>query len=116
MKHTSGPWHWINRPDGHWWLGTLDRGMLVVMDFTRKGMNDAQPRFAVWEGENRERLGGLMKAADKLEVSQHPDAQLIALAPEMARLVSEMRCLYKAPEVANEMCGHCTVCKVKQLS
>lgn len=80
---TAGPWHWIRRDDGiH--LGTLDRGMLVVMDFARLGTQGAQPRFATWVGAERERHGGLMKKAMEFEsVEESPDARLIAAAPEL---------------------------------
>lgn len=42
-----------------------------------------------------------------------PNAHLIALAPEMAGYLSRMRCVYKAPEVSDEACGHCIVCRAK---
>jgi hypothetical protein len=41
------------------------------------------------------------------------DARLIAMAPEMAEYLSRMKCCYKAPEVAHEICGHCIVCRAK---
>ena len=42
-----------------------------------------------------------------------PNAHLIALAPEMAEYLARMKCCYKAPEVAGEVCGHCIVCRAK---
>lgn len=66
---------------------------LTVMDFVRWGMSNAAPRFNV---ERRENLN-VMTRADELSVSvrgrehhsdwfrdiDHPDARLIAAAPEM---------------------------------
>jgi 7-cyano-7-deazaguanine synthase in queuosine biosynthesis len=52
----------------------------------------------------------------KQRVAGEHNAAIIALAPEMAEFLSRMRCCYKAPEVADEMCGHCIVCKAKLLS
>ena len=83
MKHTPGPWQWFKRADGAVYLATPDRGHLIVMDFIRFGMQQGQARFAVWEGEERERMGGIMKPTEKLDVNEHPDARLVAAAPEM---------------------------------
>lgn len=82
MKHTPGPWVW-SRVGGELMLHTPDRGMLVVMDFVRKDMYGAQPRFATWQGEERGRLGGALKGADALNPVIHPDARLIAAAPDL---------------------------------
>jgi len=83
-KHTPGPWVWTQRLGGK---GTNlvhpHRGWLVVMDFVRLGMMSAQPRFAVWKGDERENMGGIMTKASELEVHKHPDALLIASAPEL---------------------------------
>jgi len=65
------------------YLRTPDRGKLTVMDFVRMGMRGAQPRFAKWDGENRDRFGGIMYPAKELDLNAHPDARLIAAAPEM---------------------------------
>jgi hypothetical protein len=82
MPHTSGPWNWYKNQNGVY-LATPDRGHLIVMDAVRKGMNGAQLRFATWEGEERARMGGLMVKADDLDVANHPDARLIAAAPDI---------------------------------
>lgn len=43
------------------------------------------------------------------------NARLIAMAPEMAAFLSRMKCCYKAPEVADETCGYCIVCRAKKI-
>lgn len=83
MNHTPGPWNWYVRSDGQVYLATPNRGHLIVMDFVRKGMNAAQPRFAVWDGDERANMGGIMVAADKMNVSEHPDALLLKAAPDL---------------------------------
>lgn len=89
-NHTPGPWQWFVREDGVVYLGTPNRGRLIVMDCVRKGTRFAVPRFAHWdgmtEGKPRERLGGIMSEASD-DVAAHPDARLIAAAPEMYRLL-----------------------------
>lgn len=82
-KFTPGPWQWAKYDDGRVYLATPDRGRLIVMDFVRKGLNSAQPRFAKWEGGQRERLGGIMYSASEMNLAEHPDAALIAAAPEL---------------------------------
>jgi hypothetical protein len=86
--HTPGPWEWLLMGDLRPLLGTPDRGRLIVMDFCRLGMQAAEPRFAVWPGQMdgapRERLGGTMRRASELvHADKHPDARLIAAAPDL---------------------------------
>ncbi|HSZ58577.1 MAG TPA: hypothetical protein VK797_23115 [Tepidisphaeraceae bacterium] len=79
-KHTPGPWIWQSFDGGEtFFLGTPDRGRLMVMDFVRQGFNRATARFAIREGDK----GGLMKAATLETVESFPDARLIAAAPEL---------------------------------
>ncbi|WP_130617958.1 hypothetical protein [Dyella amyloliquefaciens] len=97
-KHTAGPWEWRTNA-GRVYLRTVNRGGLYIMDFVRKGMQGAQPRFAVWKGEEREKLGGVMHGADEIDIRLHPDARLIAAAPDLLASLIEMRDLFDL------MCG-----------
>lgn len=88
-QHTPGPWHWFERQAGRPYLATPDRGQLYVLGFERKGMQGAGPLFAHWpgieDGAPRERKGGIMEPGLLLRGgSMHPDARLIAAAPETA--------------------------------
>ena len=94
QKHTPGPWRWeLNKKSkklnlcGHGECGPYD---FTVMDFERWGMNGAIPRFR--EGE----MNTMIKAdefgkvvplrahhSDWFQSLSHPDAQLIAAAPDL---------------------------------
>ena len=82
-KSTPGPWQWVSRLDGEVYLAHPLAGWLTVMDFVRLGMQKGQPRFAEWAGDERERMGGIMRPAKELDLSLHPDARLIAAAPDL---------------------------------
>lgn len=94
MVHTPGPWEWMTTHNGSVYLGTPNRGRLVVMDFVRLGVNTVPPRlaprFAVWPGKDRLKLGGIMVPADEKLLGIHPDAWLIAAAPDHALLLRAM--------------------------
>lgn len=81
-QHTPGPWYWHTDDNGNVSLCTPNRGRLYVMDFARKGMSSAQPRFSRWEGVERGRQGGIMTPG-----VEHPDARLIAAAPDLAAVL-----------------------------
>lgn len=86
IAHTPGPWEW--RTNGaRIYLRTVHRGGLYIMDFVRRGMQGAQPRFAVWQGDDREKLGGIMTPASEFDFRNHPDARLIASAPDLLAVI-----------------------------
>ena len=65
-------------------LITPHSGRLLVMDFCRKGMSGAQPRFAVWEGNRTRGNSGLMRTESQIgNLTSHPDARLMARAPSL---------------------------------
>lgn len=88
-KHTPGPWQWVFR-DRVTSLVHPHKGWLTVMDFVRLGMQGGTCRFAVWKGDERENMGGIMKPAHELDVAAHPDARLIAAAPTLYESAAEM--------------------------
>lgn len=96
---TRGPWHWSGNTDTHqirlssWIPGA---GRCTVMDFTRWGMQSARPRFVdpdlmMLNADTRvvyevapaatERSDRRVYRADIIDI-RHPDAQLIAHAPQ----------------------------------
>lgn len=79
-NHTAGPWVWRSFDGGRtFFLGTPDRGCLVVMDFLRVGMQQATARFA----NRTDNMGGIMCELGLEQVRCHPDACLIAAAPDL---------------------------------
>jgi hypothetical protein len=99
--HTPGPWRWeVNRACKRVQLcgGPPKRGFgrydLTVMDFRRWGMNSAAPVFWYWDYDKwvgaPQRADDLAVAAEGREhhadwfaLIDHPDARLIAAAPEL---------------------------------
>jgi hypothetical protein len=80
MGHTPGPWYWHKGSYGEIRLMSPKNGHCVVMDFVRRGMQGAQPRFS---DRGDAPLGGIMEKADDLDLTNHPDARLIAKAPDL---------------------------------
>ena len=90
LSYTPGPWEWVvNKTYKQVTLvGHRDGLRELVMDFVRWGMNGAKPRL---------NCAGLMRPADGLcevirgrehhaswcQTINHPDARLIAAAPDM---------------------------------
>jgi hypothetical protein len=97
--HTDGPWFWHTDSAGRVSIRTPDRGQLIVMDFARRGMQSAGPRFAVMVDEQpRGRRGGILKTVDPTE---HPDGRLIEDAPALlARALAAEAALREAQKDA----------------
>jgi hypothetical protein len=95
FKGTPGPWRWeLNLASKHLNLcGGESPYDLTVMDFTRWGMGGALPRFNVDHGngmqlmERAETLAQVVKGREHharwFQDINHPDAKLIAAAPEL---------------------------------
>lgn len=91
QTHTRGPWIWRSLDGGKtFFLGTLDRGCLIVMDFERRGMQRAAARFATRTGDE----GGIMETLTLEEVQTHPDARLIAAAPDLLKACKEAKAAF----------------------
>lgn len=114
----KGPWAWHGSPS-NLKLSTTHSGKVYVMDFVRKGLNGAQPRF------QPERKRGMIKAEDLLqfEVGDRSivgekaareddsvyrydvrgidcaEARIIALAPLLAAEVLRLRALLEPSQL-----------------
>lgn len=94
MSHTPGPWRWVLSET--YKRVTLEGGVprfdLTVVDFVRYGMSHAAPRFRedvdrmnimhraeVWGAK----VAGREHHADWFKTINHPDARLIAAAPDL---------------------------------
>lgn len=85
-QHTPGPWDWYMSDRGEAMLATPDRGRLYVMQPVRCGMQGGTVRFSEWGEGPRGRRGGVMRDAKehlRNGVLMHPDALLIAAAPDL---------------------------------
>ena len=97
--HTMGPWDWeVSRVSKTVELcGGKGASDLTVMSFARWGLNKAAPVFWFWRGnvsdepKRAEALGtpepGREHHADWFQRINHPDARLIAAAPDMRETI-----------------------------
>lgn len=105
--HTPGPWRWTTMGSNNMMLATPNRGRLIIMDFCRKGMNGAMPRFARRDPADR---GGILEdVRTPEEAESFPDARLISDAPlllaQRDAAVSENERLKSACEAAADWIG-----------
>lgn len=111
QKHTAGPWGW-RQMGQHLALVARHSGTLIVMDFVRKGMSSAQPRFA----RRTDNMGGLLVKADEWgDLNDHPDAQLMAAAPTLLDFVQEVATQYDHDQDAHKYGTRCRVCEAEKL-
>lgn len=104
--YTPGPWRWFGGPSHSFYLATIDRGRQYVMGFRRMGMQSAQPIFRGPRGQ------GMLLASelcifevcreatskddprvyrDDIIGFRNADAELLAIAPEMADEIARLR-------------------------
>jgi len=118
--HTPGPWRWeINQKSKELRLcGGVPRFDLNVLDFQRWGMSGAVARF---RGEDEimhhaldfaEAFPGREHHANWCSALNHPDARLIAAAPELLAVAERVGCQDVGSCGVGEPDGLCFVCAV----
>lgn len=111
-KHTPGPWAWYRNDDGGVWLGTVSGGLLNVIQPGPAGTWSGTVRFCKWDGGRYMNRGEMLEAGEffRLGMLDHPDARLMAAAPEshasnveLAAIVREMCRALRVPEPADAL-------------
>lgn len=112
-NHTPGPWRWEMNPKAKrlQLCGGAVRYDETVMDFVRWGMDSAAPRFRVERPsgsvlEHCSVMGVVVPGREHhsnwFQAIRHPDADLIATAPDLLKLLARWRA--EAHTADNELC------------
>lgn len=115
--HTPGPWRWELNEKSH--LVTLCGGVprfdMTVMDFVRYGMGHGAPRFRSGPVDNMhrvEKFGAIVLGREHhagwFKGIEHPDAHLIAAAPELlAACKAAQQAMGAHGPCTNNSCSDC---------
>lgn len=110
-KATPGTWRWsINPHAKQVRLESEDGPRSIVIDFARWGMNGAQPRFQV-DGLMQDAqdcaviVEGREHHAKWYQTLEHPDANLIARAPQLLKTLADEVARLRRGEFTCKRCG-----------